>query len=132
MKYLQQKLLAYIRTGGESARCPLSGEYIGANGEYHHIFGRVGTDLLELVSDPHLCIYISSKSHRLYHDKETTTEQKDIMFQALYTLWGGYYGSKEIAYQKVMEAYTALDNATYSKISYKPPLPIGEINRYEF
>ncbi len=135
MEYLPQKLMAYILAGGESATCPVTGIYIGKNGEYHHIFGRVsGADVLAEASDPHLCLYMSNKAHRQYHNEKgaTSDQSKDELMQIVYRIWAGRYGSVEKAYEMCKEAYERLQSKLQSPISYQLPEPNFQLEIFSF
>jgi|GEM_PF-3824260 len=132
--YLTTKWSWIVLLGGGNAKCPLSGKFIGHGGELHHILGRFSSDktILALASDPLLTILLHSDVHREYHDRDTTTEQKDTFFQKVYQTWALHYGTVQLAYEAVIEAYMELQGALTVKNPYRLPTPSVQVAVYDF
>jgi hypothetical protein len=100
-----QKWQAAVDRGGNKARCDLTGEVIGWNGDYHEILQRSwvykGSKARVAIYDKRLCAYLSHKAHMNFHDREPTQEQRDKMWQRLYQLYG--HDAVKAALQRVQD-----------------------------
>lgn len=132
--YLETKWEWCMALGGINAVCPISGKHIGHGGELHHILSRPSADdeIYRLASDKHLTILLHHDTHAKYHDMETTKEQKDAFFQAVYQVWAIQYGSIAIAYDMCYLAFNALQDALTTRIAYELPLPTVQIKKWSF
>lgn len=92
----KQKAQAVRMRGGRFAKCDLSGVIIGYRGDLHEIIPRSmvqkSSSARELIYDPTVTAYLSPQAHRNFHDRETTLEQRDKLFRAVYRVLANHYG----------------------------------------